>query len=152
MARFVAATAIGGVLVYFGVALFQRVAPYRFVRAYWKVINPIFRVFAGRVPGYVLLETIGRKSGRRHQVPVAGKLNKNVVWIVVGHASRSAFLRNVRANPQVRVRVNRRWREGRAEVVGGDDARRRAWRTNPANAGFLRVASSDLATLRVELD
>lgn len=140
------------VLVFVGVAMMQRFAPRRFSRMYWRVANPVFRALAGRVPGLVLLETTGRRTGRIHQVPVAGRAQGNVVWLVAGHASDCDYLHNLRADPQVRVRVGGRWRDGVADVVPEDDPRSRALRVNPINGSFIRLATSDLVSVRVALD
>jgi hypothetical protein len=35
-----------------------------------------------------------------------------VFWIVAEHGRRANYVRNIEANPRVRVRVGRRWHEG----------------------------------------
>ncbi len=139
-------------LVFFGIALFERLAPHRLVRVYWKLVNPLFRLGAGTVPGLVLLETTGRRTGRIHQVPVTARREGGVIWFVAGHARRSAYVHNIKSNPRVRVRMGGRWHEGAATVVNDDDARRRALRVNPANGLFLRMATPDVVSVRVDLD
>ena len=143
----------GSALLFVGVALFQRLASHRIVRAYyWRFVNPLFGLLAGRIPGLVLLETTGRRSGWKHQIPVAGRLDGEAVWLVAGHASRADYVHNIKANPRVRVRVGRRWREGTATLDLEDDPRRRALRVNPVNGSFIRMATSDLVTVRIDLD
>jgi deazaflavin-dependent oxidoreductase (nitroreductase family) len=146
--------AVGILVVLFGPAIFERVAPRRTLRWYWKIFNPPFRCAAGRIPGlgYVLLETTGRRTGRIHHVPVAGRLEGDVVWVVAGHARRSHYVRNIDANPRVRVRIKRRWRRGSARAVREDDARRRAFRLGPINGLFILIATADLVTIRIELE
>ncbi|MDP9069584.1 MAG: nitroreductase family deazaflavin-dependent oxidoreductase [Actinomycetota bacterium] len=140
-------------ILFVGIALFQRVAPHQLVRAYyWRFVNPLFRLLAGRVPGLVLLETTGRRTGNNHEVPVAGRLDGSVVWIVAGHAARADYVHNIKANPRVRVRVGGRWREGTAALDLDDDPRRRALQVNPINGSFIRMATSDLVSVRVDLD
>ena len=129
----------------------ERFAPRSVLKAYWRVTNPFFRVLAGRMPGWVLLETTGRRSGRTLHVPVGGQMDGSVVWIVAGHATRSGYVHNIRANARVRVRVRGRWRSGKASLVPEDDPARRANR-NPLNGFFLRASTSDLLTVRVDLD
>ncbi len=113
--------------------------------------NPAWRVIAGRVPGFALVETTGRRTGRKHQVPVGARLEDHSVWLVAGHASDAHYIKNIKANPDVRVRIGGRWRDGMAHLVPEDDARRRAVHLNLLNGLFERVASSDLLTVRIDL-
>ena len=75
-------------------------------------------------------------------------------WIVAGDGRRSAFVRNLEANPNVRVRFRGAWHEGIASVVDGDDAGRRALLLNPVNGSFLWLANPRrrMLTVRVDLD
>ncbi len=142
----------GGVITFLvAVPVFERVAPYWLIKRYWKVVNPVFEAAAGRVPGLVLLETTGRRTGLARRVPVGGRLDGDVLWVVIAHTRNNASLKNLRANPNVRVRVGGRWREGIATVVEHDDARRRAVRINPVNGLFLAMATSDQVSVRVGL-
>jgi deazaflavin-dependent oxidoreductase (nitroreductase family) len=45
--------------------------------------------------------------------------------IVAEHGRRASYVRNIEANPRVRVRIGRRWRTGTARLVPGDDPRER---------------------------
>ena len=84
------------------------------------VVNPIvrglFRVGLP-APGIAILETIGRKSGQPRRNPVTNGLDDGVFWIVAEHGRRANYVRNIEANPNVRVRIGRRWREGTARLV-----------------------------------
>ena len=133
-------------------ALFERVAPYRIVRWYWKVANPPWRLVAGRIPGFALVETTGRKTGRKYQVPVGARLRDGSVWFVTAHASDVHYIRNIKANPDVRVMIGGRWRNGLAHLLPEDDARRRAIWLNPLNGLFVWMASSDLITVRIDVE
>jgi deazaflavin-dependent oxidoreductase (nitroreductase family) len=43
----------------------------RFMRPFTtKVVNPITRPFAGRLPGFGILSYVGRRSGRRYRTPI----------------------------------------------------------------------------------
>ena len=79
------------------------------------VVNPIvgglFRVGLP-APGTAILETIGRKSGQPRRNPVTNGLDHGVFWIVVEHGRQANYVRSIEANPNVRVRIGRRWREG----------------------------------------
>jgi len=100
----------------------------------------------------VILETTGRKSGQPRRTPVGKALDGYTLWIVAEHGHRAAYVRNIEADPHVRVRVGRRWREGTARVLSGDDPRERQ-RTMPrGNARVVRLMGSQLLTVRVDLE
>jgi deazaflavin-dependent oxidoreductase (nitroreductase family) len=144
---------VGGVVLgYVAIAAFERVAPRRVLKRYWKILNPMLRPLAGRVPGWVLLETVGRRSGRPFQTPVGGRVENGSLWLVVGHAAKSQYLRNIEANPRVRVRARGRWRAGTAHVLPDDNPRRRTFRVGIINGVFIRIAAADLMTVRIDLD
>ncbi len=92
------------------------------------MVNPIVRGLFRLglpAPGTAILETIGRKSGERRRNPVTNGLDDGVFWIVAEHGRRASYVRNIEANPRVRVRVGRRWHQGTARVVPDDDPRER---------------------------
>jgi deazaflavin-dependent oxidoreductase (nitroreductase family) len=121
-----------------------------------KVFNPVVKAAARAgipLPGLVILETIGRKSGRPRRTPVGKALDGDTLWIVAEHGRKAGYVRNLQANPAVRVKVGRRWREGTAHPMPEDDprARQRAIR-NKLNSAFVRLMGSDLLTIRIDLD
>ena len=138
----------------------------RLVRLFQKcVLNPPIRILLllGVLPvGYALLETTGRVSGKPRRTPVGNGLVGDTFWIVAEHGHRADYVRNLRADPRVRVNVRGRlrpvWREGIAHVLEGDDphARQRdlsRWHPLRAlNAMFVRVLGSELLTVRIDLD
>ena len=121
-----------------------------------KLMNPVVRAAARAglpLPGYVLLETTGRRSGKPRQVPVGKALEGDTLWVVAEHGLRSNYVRNIRADPRVRVRVGRRWRTGTAHVLTDDDWRERQRRMpNRLNSGVVRAMGTDHVTVRVDLD
>ena len=72
-----------------------------------------------------MLETIGRKSGLPRRNPVGDGLDGDTFWIVAEHGRRAAYVRNIEANPRVRVRVRGKWRSGTAVTLPDDDPRER---------------------------
>lgn len=122
-----------------------------------RVANPLVRGLLERgvrIPGYALLETTGRKSGLPRTTPVGDGLEGSTFWIVSEHGRRSAYVRNIEADPRVRVRVRGRRRSGTAHVLPADDPRerqrmlgRRAW----LNAASVRRLGTDLLTVRIDL-
>lgn len=125
-----------------------------------RIANPVIRAALDRgvpLPGYALLETIGRKSGQPRRTPVGDGLEGDTFWIVSEHGRRSAYVRNIEANPRVRVRVRGRWRSGTAHVLPEDDPRERQRQLGRRfsarlNAMAVRSFGTDLLTVRIDLD
>ena len=116
------------------------------------LINPVVSRVAGYVPWWSLLETRGRKSGKPIRNPVGNGLQGNTFWIVSEHGSRAGYVRNIKADPDVRVRVGRRWRSGTAHVLPDDDARERQKTMRRFNAVVVRLMGTELLTIRIDLD
>ncbi|MDP9067304.1 MAG: nitroreductase family deazaflavin-dependent oxidoreductase [Actinomycetota bacterium] len=116
------------------------------------VVNPVVSLVAGYVPWWSLLETTGRKSGEPRRNPVGNGLDGNTFWIVAEHGSNAGYVRNIKANPNVRVRVGGRWRTGQATPLPDDDARERQRQLRPVNAAFVRLMGTDLLTVRIDLE
>lgn len=138
----------------------MRVDKYRAVTWVQKrLLNPVVRGVLDRgvpIPGYALLETTGRTSGRRRTTPVGDGLRGSTFWIVSEHGRRSAYVRNLEADPHVRVRVRGRWRSGTAHVLPDDDPLARQQELGRRLGGRLNAASvrrlgTDLLTVRIDL-
>lgn len=106
------------------------------------------------VPGTALLETTGRRSGEPRRTPVTNGLDGDTFWIVAEHGERAAYVRNIRADPRVRVRIGRRWRDGTAHPLPDDDwrARQRQPYLRKLNSAVVRVMKTEPMTVRVDLD
>jgi deazaflavin-dependent oxidoreductase (nitroreductase family) len=104
-------------------------------------------------PGVVILESIGRRSGEPRRVPVTRLLEGDTLWIVTEHGRKAAYVRNIEANPRVRVRAGRRWRTGTATVLPDYDWRalQRRMRSKLSSA-TVRLMGTDHLTIRVDLD
>lgn len=138
----------------------------RIVRALQKyVLNPPIKLlFAIGIvpPGYALLETVGRKSGKARRTPVGDGQVNGRLWIVAEHGMEAGYVRNIVDNPRVRVKLRQglraRWRTGRANLLPDDDPReRQRWlaRQRPAsfaNAAVVRLMGTNLLTIRIDLD
>jgi deazaflavin-dependent oxidoreductase (nitroreductase family) len=124
----------------------------RFVQRW--ILNPPMKAatWLGLVPGHVLIETIGRVSGKRRRNVVGMHVDGDVGWIVEEQGRHSGYVRNVEANPQVRVRVRRRWRTATAVVVVDDDPQARLDTFAMArHAAAVRRFGTDLLTVRIDL-
>ena len=121
-----------------------------------KLLNPVVRLAARLglpLPIVVILETRGRRSGEPRRVPVGKALDGDTLWVVAEHGRRAAYVRNIQADPRVRVRVGRRWRTGTAHVLSDDDWRERQRRMpNRLNSAVVRAMGTDHVTVRVDLD
>jgi len=121
-----------------------------------KLLNPVMRrgLEAGVVPGgWALLETTGRRSGQPRRVPVGNGLRGPHFWIVAEHGRHADYVRNLEADPHVRVKVGRRWRSGIAHVLPEDDPRARLrMLKRPLNDAGLRAMASEMLVVRVDLD
>lgn len=121
-----------------------------------SVVNPVMRRAIERgiaPPGYALLETTGRKSGLPHRTPVGNGLDGDTFWIVAEHGRSAAYVRNLQADPRVRVKVGRTWRTGIAVLLPDDDARARQRLIGRRfNAAVVRLMGTDLLTVRVDLE
>lgn len=143
---------VGAALYITAVATFERLAPRRWVRRWQRLANPLLRPSAGWAPGWAVIETTGRRTGRRRRTPVGSRLKGSNLWVVAGDGRSSQWVLNAEADPRVRVQVHGRWRSGRAQVLADDDARRRLLRMNPLNSLFVGIAGTDLLTVRIDLD
>jgi deazaflavin-dependent oxidoreductase (nitroreductase family) len=107
-------------------------------------------------PIYALLETTGRKTGKPRRTPVGNGLVKgtNTFWLVSEYGMRAGYVRNLLANPRVRVKIGQRWRSGTAQVMPDEDAHERQRQMNRFNAAAVRFfgTDSDLLTIRIDLD
>lgn len=111
------------------------------------VVNPV-----GRQLPMTMLETTGRKSGQPRRTAVGGRVVDNQFWMVSEHGEHSDHVRNIKANPAVRVRVGGRWRNGTAHLLPDDDAVQRLGNLPRMNSAVVRLMGSDLLTIRVDLD
>ena len=121
-----------------------------------RVVNPVVRwqLERGIAPRSVaLLETTGRRSGEPRRIPVGNGLRGDVFWIVTEHGHRAAYVRNIKANPRVRVKVGRNWREGTARILEDDDPYERMRKLGRvANDSLVRLVGTEHLVIRVDLD
>ena len=125
-----------------------------------RLLNPVVRGVlerGWRIPGYALLETTGRSSGLLRRTPVGDGLDGDVFWIVAEHGRRAEYVRNIEADPRVRVLVRGGWRSGTAVPLPGDDPRERQRILGRHRLGrrlndvAVRAVGTDLLTVRVDL-
>ncbi|MFD4546054.1 nitroreductase/quinone reductase family protein [Streptomyces sp. NPDC058466] len=121
---------------------------YRIVTPFQRHVgNPILR----RLPIQTVLETTGRTSGLPRRTPVGGRRVGDAFWLVSEYGERSQYVRNILADPQVRVRIRGRWHTGTAHLLPDDDPRARLRTLPRMNSAAVRALGGGLLTVRVDL-
>ena len=127
----------------------------RIRRTLAAIVKPIvtIAIYARIVRGWSLLETRGRKTGLPRRTPVGNGLQGQTFWLVAAHGRRAGYVRNIVAEPRVRVYVGHRWRAGTAHLLPDDDPIERQRRLpGRLNARVVRLMATDLMTVRIDLD
>ncbi len=99
-----------------------------------------------------MIETTGRKSGKPRRTAVGGRVVDNQFWMVSEHGDHSDYVRNIKADPRVRVRIGGQWRSGTAHLLPDNDAVQRLGDLPKLNSAAARMMGSDLLTIRVDLN
>jgi deazaflavin-dependent oxidoreductase (nitroreductase family) len=133
----------------------MRSRKYRVVTTLERASNRLIRAAlrAGAAPrAFALLETTGRRTGARH-TPVGNGLDGDTFWLVAAHGTQAGYVRNLQAEPRVRVKAGGIWRAGTAVVLPGDDPAARS-RTLPHqwDAAIGRMMATAPLTIRIDLD
>ncbi|MFC9888846.1 nitroreductase/quinone reductase family protein [Streptomyces pilosus] len=121
---------------------------YRAATAFQRRINPVLR----RLPLQTVLETTGQVSGLPRRTPVGGRRTGRSFWLVSEFGERSQYVRNITADPRVRVRVRGRWHTGTAVLLPDDDPVARLRTLPRLNSAAVRALGAGLLTVRVDLD
>lgn len=128
-----------------------------------RVVNPVV-LLAWRLgippPGDALLETTGRRTGRPRYTPVCNGLDGQAFWLVAQDGRRADWVRNIEANPRVRVKVaswpRTRWLAGTAQILDDDNTRERLRILGQANLArrlcFCTSAALNTSPLTVRID
>jgi deazaflavin-dependent oxidoreductase (nitroreductase family) len=117
-----------------------------------RVANPVMRPLARVVPGMAVIETTGRRTGLPRRNPVSGRLDGDSFWLVSEHGTDSQYVRNIEADPRVRLRIGGRWRTGTAHLLPDDDPVQRLKRLYRLHAAAVRLLGTGLLTVRVDLE
>ncbi|WP_211261633.1 nitroreductase/quinone reductase family protein [Pseudonocardia acaciae] len=119
------------------------------------MLNPPSQLaaFFGLLPGHILIETVGRVTGKRRHTVVGAHLEQRTVWLVAEQGRHAGYVRNLVAHPRVRVRLGRRWIPGTATTMADDDPDARLTSFgNERHAKLVRRFGTALLTVRIELD
>ena len=108
-------------------------------------------VRTGLVPGYVLVESIGRRTDKRRRTVVGMQVENSTGWVVAEHGSHAGYVLNMTTNPTVRVCIGGKWRTARAEVLREDDPEARLDGFGRSlHASSVRRFGTDLLTVRFD--
>jgi deazaflavin-dependent oxidoreductase (nitroreductase family) len=77
---------------------------------------------------------------------VGGRRAGDSFWLVSEFGTRSQYVRNIEADPRVRVRIRGRWHEGTAHLLPDDDPVARLRRLPRINSLGVRALGTDLCT------
>ena len=93
------------------------------------MVNPLM--------GYILvLQTIGRKSGKPRQTPLNYTLADGSIYCMAGFGAGTDWLANLKANPNVEVRLPGTIVKGKAEIVTEQEVIERIFIQIIHNCGF----------------
>lgn len=108
---------------------------------------------------FALIETTGRRTGQKRLTPVGNGLDGDIFWLVSIQGKRSGYVKNLLANPRVRIKVNRTWYAGTATPVPDDDPWKRREEIDGRNGKIgefdgkiFRKHADDPITIRIDLD
>ena len=111
-----------------------------------NVANPLMRL----MPFQTLLETTGRKTGEPRRTPLDGSRIGHQFWFVSEFGDKSQYVKNIKADPRVRVRLKGKWHSGTAHLVPDDDPHERLRSLPKFNSFGVRTFGTNLLTIRVD--
>jgi deazaflavin-dependent oxidoreductase (nitroreductase family) len=117
------------------------------------LLNPAVRGLSRlglRVALATELETIGRKTGQRRYVPVSAQFDDNGAWIICQHGERSGWGRNIKDNPNVRLRQGNQWRTGVAAFRPDDDVVARGRKFGRLGAKVVKALETAPVSVRID--
>ncbi|WP_089101978.1 nitroreductase/quinone reductase family protein [Streptomyces hyaluromycini] len=103
------------------------------------------------LPFQTLLETTGRVSGEPRRTPLGGRRVGESFWLVSEFGTKSQYVRNIQADPRVRVRIGGRWHHGTAHLLPDDDPVARLRTLPKGNSMAVKALGTQLLTIRVDL-
>jgi deazaflavin-dependent oxidoreductase (nitroreductase family) len=120
----------------------------RFTIAFQKRVgNPVAKL----LPFQTILETTGRKSGQSRRTALGGKRVGDEFWLVSEFGTGSQYIKNIQADPRVRLRLRRKWHTGTAHLLPDDDAAARLKALPSLNSFGVKTFGTDLLTVRIDL-
>jgi deazaflavin-dependent oxidoreductase (nitroreductase family) len=118
------------------------------------LLNPPIKAvtWLGLSPRHLVLETVGRTSGKTRRSVVGYTRQGDVLWVVAEQGRHAGYVRNLEAQPAVRVRVHRRWADAVAVIVDDDDpVARLATFGDDRHAALVQKFGTSLLSIRLDL-
>ena len=117
------------------------------------VLNPPVKVtvWLGLVPGHMIIETVGRKSGKRRRTVVGCHRDGDSLWVVAEQGRHAGYVRNLEAKPNVRLRLGGKWHSALAEILDDDDAVARLSAFSASHGAMVKRFGTELLTVRFHL-
>ena len=95
----------------------------RTIRPVQTRVNEALRGYFSSAPGWVLLTTVGRKTGLPREVLLPCTRAHGEIIVISTYGNRSDWIRNLRKNPECKVTRNGKVVSGLAEVI--DDVKKK---------------------------
>src|SRR5262245_60440055 len=93
-------------------------------------------------PNALIVETVGRRSGKRHRIPVGYLNDGGRIIVVVEDGARAHWVSNALANDgRLRIHLRGSWRPARLRILDADPDSYLS-RMNRVHAAFVRVEST----------
>ncbi len=97
----------------------------------------------------LIVETVGRRSGKRRRIPVGYFDDAGRIIVVVEDGSRANWVRNALANDgRLRIHLRGAWHAARLRILDGDPESYLR-RMNRVHAAFVRLKSSTPAVVEI---
>lgn len=118
------------------------------------LLNPPVKLvtWLGLSRRHLVLETVGRKSGKTRRTVVGYTADGDSLWVVAEQGRHAGYVRNLEARPAVRVRVKGRWSDATAVIVDDDDpVARLATFGDEKHAALVQKFGTSLLSIRLDL-
>jgi F420H(2)-dependent quinone reductase len=97
----------------------------------------------------LIVETVGRRSGKRHRIPVGYLDDGGRIIVVVEDGRRAQWIRNaLAADNRLKVHLRGAWHEARLRMLDGDPSSYLS-RMNRVHAAFVRIESTTPAVVEI---
>ena len=97
----------------------------------------------------LIVETVGRRSGKRRRIPVGYLDDGGRIIVVVEDGSRAQWVRNALENDgRLRIHLRGAWRPARLQILDADPDSYLS-RMNRVHAAFVRVESTTPAVVEI---
>ena len=102
----------------------ERARPRGLLGWFFRMPVWLFRLGLGRfMPWWIMLTTVGRRSGRpRQNVVDVVKRDADAVYVIAAYGDRADWVRNLKANPSLKAQMRGHTFGARAVFLPGDEA------------------------------